>query len=461
MEYPSSNESEMVVLGTMMSNPEALKVGADRLEDSDFCSTQNRTIFQVMKEAYRANKPVDVHLVCEALKQSDRLVVAGGIPYVVNLDGCAGTSAYVEAYCDELKAFSIKRNLISQSQETIRRVIEGEEPVALALQTQEAFGSIAHSGIPKTRFRIQFLDQSDSNFLLEQPPKKPMLLEYTDEKGLVQGFLPKGIVAMLVGAGGVGKTHLLAQMAVSVASGTLFLDEFMTTEHCGKGNKGNVFLGFGENQYEDIHRVLYKASKKLRSRQPDIAKEDVLKEASKRIAPFSFCGQMAAFLQESLATRYFRELKMRLIDIVPPEGWTLIILDPVSRLLGADAETDNAAATQFIALLEELSQDLPGNPTVMFSHHVNKAALQPGTTATQSASRGSSALTDGVRWQCNLTKKTGTDHNIELKVIELVMTKSNFTAIPATSLDLIKDFEGFLEKMKDHENIVATKLGRR
>jgi len=43
-----------------------------------------------------------------------------------------------------------------------------------------------------------------------------MLLEYADEDGNSAGFLPKGIVAMLVGAGGVGKTHLLAQLLLVV-----------------------------------------------------------------------------------------------------------------------------------------------------------------------------------------------------------------------------------------------------
>ena len=37
---------------------------------------------------------------------------------------------------------------------------------------------------------------------------------------------------------------------------------------------------------------------------------------------------------------------MRLEDTAPQGGRTLIILDPVSRLMGADTETDNAAVTQ-------------------------------------------------------------------------------------------------------------------
>ncbi len=106
--------------------------------------------------------------------------------------------------------------------------------------------------------------------------------------------------------------------------------------------------------------------------------------------------------------------------------------------MGADAETDNAAATQFIALLEELTIDLPGNPTILFAHHTNKASTQ-GANQNQSAARGSSALTDGVRWQCNYTKEATGDIAI------LKMTKSNFTPL-IEELKTKKDFDGFIEK---------------
>ena len=50
-----------------------------------------------------------------------------------------------------------------------------------------------------------------ANFLLVEPPKKQMLLREIEGH---TGFFPKGIVAQLLGAGGVGKTHLLIQIAL-------------------------------------------------------------------------------------------------------------------------------------------------------------------------------------------------------------------------------------------------------
>ncbi len=436
-----SRESEMIVLGCMLSSTKGFKIGCESLDDSNFYQTEHRVIFQALKSVFQQGKPSDLHLVSEELKRQDRLSSVGGVAYLTTLAQYAGTSSNIGEYCDELKKYSASRALLHLSRK-IESSVAHEDPLAVILEAQEQIRSIEKNRCNKERFSIRFIDQFENNFLVVDPPKKRMLLEYYKD-GKPTGFLPKGIVAMLVGAGGVGKTHFLSQLAISIATGTPFLDVFTTTDQLGSTKSGSVFLGLGENQYDDIHRVLFKSAKGLRKRSPDLLQDNILFKASKQIAPFSFCGQQAAFIENGRPSVYFRELKLRLIDGAPPQGWSLIILDPVSRLLGADAEIDNAAATQFIALLEELTIDLPGNPTVLFAHHVNKSALQSGSQQNQAAARGSSALTDGVRWQVNLSKVI--DPNIPSKEMALLkMTKSNFTAIP-DEIRLKKDLEGYLE----------------
>lgn len=436
---PNSKDSEMIVLGCMLTNLNNFKMAAEELEDSDFYYSEHKIIFHSLQNGHRKNKHVDVHLVCEDLKNEDKLKSVGGAAYITTIAQYAGTSAYVEEYIAILKEHSSKRKLCDLASDLHKVALSNEDPQKIILTTQEQLKFIERKKGVKDKFPIKFLHQFDKNFLIEEPQKKSMLLEYTMENEITAGFLPKGIVAMLVGAGGIGKTHLLAQLAVSVSTGTPWLDTFIPTEQCGEGKKGNVFFGLGENQYDDIHRILYKASKKLRKKQTNILEECLLKEAGERIAPFSFCGQQAAFIENKKPSVYFRQLKMRLMEISPPGGWSLIILDPISRLMGADAEADNAAATQFISLLEELTIDLPGNPTVLISHHVNKSAINE-EKQNQTAARGASGLTDGARWQSNFAKDKDSS-----QVAILKMTKSNFTQI-VEEIKVKKDFDGFLEK---------------
>ena len=433
-----SKESEMLVLGSALTNDNSYHIVSRDLDETDFFYSENKIVFNVLCKAFREKKSVDVHLVCEELKRQGNLENIGNAIYILTLAQYAGTSAHIEEYVKNLKKCSQLRKLQEIALILQNKASKEDDPQKIILEIQEHLKRIESHRLTQDRLCIRFLNEFEKNFLLNPPQKKVMLLDYADENRKTVGFLPKGIVAMLVGAGGLGKTHLLAQLAISIATGTPWLDQYTPTQECGKESKGYVFFGLGENQYDDIHRVLFKASKKLRHSQSDFTHADLLLEASNHIAPFSFCGQQAAFLEAGKPSRYFRELKIRLKEHSPPCGWSLIIFDPISRLLGADAEVDNAAATQFITLLEELTIDLPGNPTVLFAHHVNKTAIQRGAKQDQSAARGSSALTDGVRWQVNLSKLT--DDTAMLK-----MTKSNFTA-SSNKIYLKSDSEGFLER---------------
>jgi hypothetical protein len=77
-------------------------------------------------------------------------------------------------------------------------------------------------------------------------------------------------------------------------------------------------------------------------------------------------------------------------------GFALVILDPLSRFGGLEAEVDNGLATRTVGALERLTR-LPGEPAVLVAHHERKGGGK-GTDAV----RGASALVDGARWVARL-----------------------------------------------------------
>lgn len=143
---PHSKESEMMVLGCMLTSVNSLNIAADALEDTDFYFTEHQIVFSVLKDAYKQDKPADVHLVCEELKRIAKLDTVGGAPYVTTLAHYAGTSAYIEEYVDLIRSKSILRRMIQAAQTIEKNALEEPSNVHGALDdAQSLFFKISQS----------------------------------------------------------------------------------------------------------------------------------------------------------------------------------------------------------------------------------------------------------------------------------------------------------------------------
>ncbi len=234
----------------------------------------------------------------------------------------------------------------------------------------------------------------------------PMLLRHREwtpvggsdplDEGL-QDYLAAGIVAMLAAPGGAGKTRALIQLAVSVATGLPWLKVFEVAR------KGRVLLVLGEEDGDTMRRRLWDYTSGLslsEARQADLL-------ANLKMMP-GRGAQMRLIDEDGNETSAYHDLRATLTSSEP---WSLVILDPAARFLPAEAEKDNAVATRFIETLERLAMQGTGQPTVLFAHHTNKGALgsKESSPDDQGHARGSSALTDGVRWQANIVWKKRTE----------------------------------------------------
>ncbi len=54
---PSSKESEMMVLGCMLTSINALNVSAGILNEEDFYYNEHKLVFRVLKDAYKKDQP--------------------------------------------------------------------------------------------------------------------------------------------------------------------------------------------------------------------------------------------------------------------------------------------------------------------------------------------------------------------------------------------------------------------
>ena len=177
---PNSKESEMMVLGCMLTSVNALNIAADSLEDKDFYYKEHQPIFLALQTAYRNDKPADIHIISEELKRQNKLDDAGGIAYLTTLAQYAGTSAYVEEYISLIRKKSILRKMITAAEKIEKEALSEPSDVHSSLdQAQALLFKISQSANNQ-----QGVDIKDILSGAKSESKQPYLKELQDRQNL-------------------------------------------------------------------------------------------------------------------------------------------------------------------------------------------------------------------------------------------------------------------------------------
>ena len=276
------------------------------------------------------------------------------------------------------------------------------------------------------------------------PPPRRWLFRDTRQQGS-PGVFPLGKAGQLVAAGGVGKTMALVSLARAVATGSNWFDTFSCTE------PGPVLLLLGEEDIEECHRRLYNMAKR----------EGAPPSGSIVVVPLA--GHPCAMLEsdgigpvETAFTAWLRE------RVATRNDWRLILVDPMSRFAGVDAEKDNALGTRFVQTCESFAMP---DRSMLISHHTPQTAR--GKNAIEAPrGRGVTAAFDGFRWEAALSSDAISLDDIAQRqrlgeIVTLQFTKSNYSRKPDPLL-LRRDEHGALVPIDsiDRDIIAQAKSGK-
>jgi hypothetical protein len=251
----------------------------------------------------------------------------------------------------------------------------------------------------------------------EAPPVRRWLLRDTRTtplEGEGEGVLPAGKVGLLVAAGGLGKTQALAQLAVCVASGKAWLGAW-AAEKPGRV----LLLLLAEEEADEARRRVYRACRVVGA----TPAEDAVHVAA-------LAGVECAMLArgptgDPVATPYYVRLLAHVRETGP---WALVVVDPLSRFAGSEAERDNAWSTRFIVALESLAE--ASGAAVLCAHHSAQWARKPGAGGGDATwARGVTGLTDGARWVATMTteRPEADDEAESTEVVTIAVAKSNYS----------------------------------
>lgn len=263
--------------------------------------------------------------------------------------------------------------------------------------------------------------ESGDWFAVEPPPRRWLLRGRDDDRTPV---MPRGIVAMLAGAGGAGKGHLTIQLAISVATGRPWLDTFAIEE------PGRVVILQAEDDVMELRRRIYRLGRALE------LTRDEERDAADRIVPIGIPGELVSLVEMGPDGVRPTNMHARILERLGRSEHALVILDPLARW-APGCETDQALATGTIQLVEQFAR-AAGAPTALVSHHTSqRARLDTDTDGGDvTDARGVTALTDACRYVWPMRLRAGGR-------IRLASPKNNY-APPMEPIDLVRDRSGLI-----------------
>lgn len=333
---PNSLEAEQALLGCILLDNDAQMDIFSKADVNDFYSESHRSIFDSMLKIYSKSIPVDFVTLTNQLEVDKKLELVGGIDYITYLTNVVPSAANFGHYLDIVKNNSLKRHLISESQEIIRVTFDsqdGEEAMQIAEK------------------KIFDLSQKETSSDLELVGKQGGTLtnvlknisELAENKGKMRGIptgfrdfdaitngLQKGTLNILAARPGVGKTsfamNIAEHAAINEGKKVAIFDLEMSREELMQralSSVGKVHLGHvlkGEMDGEEWKRI-WTAEKKL-------AQSAMYVDDSSMITPFEILSKC-------------RKLKMT-------EGLDLVVIDYL-QLMTMGNKNNRESRTQEIS----------------------------------------------------------------------------------------------------------------
>ena len=116
---PHDVEAEQAVIGSMLTDSEAVTSSIEVLKESDFYREDNKIIFSAMLNLYNRSEPIDLITVKSELEAMGKIDQVGGIEYLAELPEKVPTTANASKYINIVHEKSILRNLIKTANEII------------------------------------------------------------------------------------------------------------------------------------------------------------------------------------------------------------------------------------------------------------------------------------------------------------------------------------------------------
>ena len=116
---PHDLEAEQAIIGSMLTDRDAVISSIEVLKEEDFYREDNRAIYAAILNLYNKSEPIDIITVKAELESMGKFEQVGGLEYLAELPEKVPTTANAEKYIKIVEEKSILRRLIKTANEII------------------------------------------------------------------------------------------------------------------------------------------------------------------------------------------------------------------------------------------------------------------------------------------------------------------------------------------------------
>ncbi|MBQ4010937.1 MAG: replicative DNA helicase [Erysipelotrichales bacterium] len=221
MKVPQAPEVEASVLGAMMLDQDIVEDLMTVLQEDCFYKPENRMIFKAISQLSAASSPVDMMTVAERLKFNGDFDAAGGLDYLTRLTSDIGAAVHVNYYAKILVDKYIQREMISITNDSLRKSYDESEPVDDLLNSlQQKLFELGERNMSRKEQSIAEIIKNKLTSLEElqslEGGQTGLQSGYMALDKITFGWHPSDLV-IIAGRPGMGKTAFVLTMARNMA----------------------------------------------------------------------------------------------------------------------------------------------------------------------------------------------------------------------------------------------------
>jgi len=334
--------AEVATIGAILLDPSCFVPVAKRVGPDSFAHIEHQIIFQCLLDLKEDETPIDLVILRDRLERTGQLEKVGGVEYLKKIIDGTVSAANAEYYADITQERSLYRFLVKRveaMQEVLDQELSTKESVEEMQRLSEGFGTIINAS--ETTLVWRTMDT----------------VEPQEIKWLWRDMFPIGMVSIIQGDSGAGKSYLTQYLASKVSNGSVW------PEH-----------------NENIPTAAPKGTTILLSPEDDAAttirpRLDVMGADHKNIIIIESARHIG--LDGAVSKGYF-DLKQDLPELrklISRRGDVkLLVIDPLNSFMGAKTDThrDSDVRNVLMPLIELANKS---NVAVICCVHLNKNTL--------------------------------------------------------------------------------------